>query len=97
MEIKSKTFIKSKADIEFLNYCKVNQLFPNFLNIRLYNRELQNSELTKDFKLKLLLNEIKELEMKNYNLKIETGRCLIDLKKSTGNFYFYSLIMFLTK
>src|SRR5678815_2095923 len=58
LEVKSKTYIKTKADIEFLNYCKDNQLLPNFLKIRLYNNNLQDNVITKNFQLKLLDNEI---------------------------------------
>lgn len=97
LEGKCIQFIKNKADIEFLNYCKVNQLFPNFLRIRLYDKNLQDNKLTIDFKLKLLDNEINKQKLKNCKLRIDAGENLLTLKKSTGNLYFYSLIFFLSR
>ena len=65
----SKIIAKCKADLKFLKFCLDNQLLPKFTNFRLYDVTAAETSDCKNFRIKLLENEIKS---KENTIKLET-------------------------
>lgn len=58
LESSSKKLEKAQLDYDFLLYCKLNNIVPNFVKFKIYRRSLYNSEFYKDACLNLLDMEI---------------------------------------
>ena len=54
----SQKLAKKQLDLHFLKCCKTYNVYPNFLNFKLYKNSLNNSELYKSWQDKLLDLEI---------------------------------------
>lgn len=51
-------FEKAQCDVQFLEICRSNEVFPNFIKFKLYRRSLYSTPLYKDALWSLLNNEI---------------------------------------
>ena len=49
---------KTALDLDFLRRCLDSEIFPKFLRIELYKKNLTKTSMYKEFQLKLLENEI---------------------------------------
>ena len=70
-------FKRATLDLDFLYYCRNNNLIPTFLKFKLANKTLANSDVYKLCQQKLLLAEIEEKkrvinEHKNHHYKLLT-------------------------
>ena len=75
---------KSEFDLDILQKCKIYNVFPKFLQFKLYKRTLQTLNFYKSQQAKLLLHEIKikKRSISNKKTGIETHR-----NSSRTNFY----------
>ena len=58
----TKKFRKAQLDLEFLQYCALNDTVPNFVKFKLYRSSLYNTQLYSDTTKRLLQMEIKVKE-----------------------------------
>ena len=67
---------KAKQDLHFINCCKIYNVFPNFLKIKLFRKDLYNGELYREFQSKLLDLEIrsKESRIQDLETKMEVSK-----------------------
>jgi len=71
--------VKARLDLEFLQKCKVYNVFPKFLRFKLYKKALQSSNFYRAWQSKLLVNEIqsKRKLIKDMEGKLEDARELV--------------------
>ena len=74
LESSSKKWKKAELDHEFLMYCKMNNIIPNFIKFRLYRASLYNSEFYRSSCLSLLDIELnfKTKALKRIGLSMST-------------------------
>ena len=60
---------KAELDLQYLNSCKAYEVVPEFLKFKLYRQSLTTNESYKDFKMKLLDDEIGSKQRLAINLK----------------------------
>ena len=68
-------FKKATLDLDFLYYCRNNNLIPTFLKFKLANKTLANSDVYKSCQEKLLTTEIEEKKRVIMNIKTTIGNC----------------------
>ena len=63
---------KCNLDLEFLILCKTYNVYPKFLNFKLYRSDLRNKKCYKEFQIKLLTMEIGDKKRKLRKIAAET-------------------------
>ena len=86
---------KAELDLEFLQYCRMNEITPNFVKFKLYRKHLYSSEFYRSSTLKLLDMEIKYKETSVSKLEITKKASYAELKATASYLdfiYFQCLI-----
>lgn len=76
----SKKHAKTILDLDFLIKCKTYNIFPKFLQFKLYKRSLQSSHFYRSWQSKLLHNEIHVKKKSLIDLKNKLSVCIKDIK-----------------
>ena len=84
LEDVSKKYEKCKLDSDFLRKCLDYDVFPKFLNFKLWNPSYCNSRPTAKYKRRLLSIEIQRIKSKEGNLEKQKVNQLNDIKSSVS-------------
>ena len=87
----SKRYYKTKEDLLFLQTCRCNNIFPNFIYFKLYKRSLYKTDFYKSMLQNLLDHEItsKETNLKKLDLKLQN--LFADLRRMVSRIDFLCL------
>ena len=85
---------KVKCDVEFLRYCLIYNLMPNFVNIGLWKPGLKTSEQYKSFQRNCLIREFECRQKQSRQLEKQVSSILTELEKHLKliNDYFIDMI-----
>ena len=88
---------KCTCDQDFLNKCKIYNIFPKFLYFKLYDKNIYNSEIYLKFQHKLLSNEIKKKNKLLSRFKRDCSLLSNTLRQDLSFLDFHYLNFFITK
>src|SRR5215469_1490602 len=89
VEALKRRLLKAELDLEFLTYCEVNNIIPNFINFKLYRKSLYQSEFYRSSVKRLLDLEIRFKSKRVEKLKKE---CLLTSENFFSKFGLVELI-----
>ena len=93
----SKKLAKFKLDLQFLNSCKLYQVFPKFLRFKLYKHSLTQTNLYKSSQYKLLEIEIASKQDAISSLSNSYNNARSTLKNVFSFLDFHALSYFISK
>lgn len=97
LEVLARKYEKLNADLQFLKFCSNNQILPKFANFNLYDMSKETEPSRVEYKNKLIKQNIIKKEEDSTSLRIECLKSVINFKKVTSTFYFYSSIYLLQR
>ena len=74
---------KEKSKVMFNEQCLINEILPNYTNIRLHDSAVLNSEFTFEFRKNLIKEELRKSKSKLDNLYEETSVIWNEIKNNS--------------
>ena len=84
-------------DLQFLNYCKLNNVTPNFVKFKLYRKALYNSDFYINSVKKLLNIEIRYKERRKGFISDDLASCMVSLSSKVSFIDFNSIQIFINR